>query len=174
MIPKAHQLPTSIAAMLDAAAAKYHVAPSLARAIAWIESRGDASAQSNKGARGIMQLMPETAEDLGVADAFDPVQNIDAGVKYIARLLSKYRGNEHIALMAYNWGPGNMDQHLQVRGSDAFPDQVMQYARNVLARKAEEGGREAASPFFGCSHLELVCPFCSHSVNVEIDVGLRR
>lgn len=173
MISKAQQHPPSIAALLDAAAAKYFVAPSLARAIAWIESRGDAKAESDKGARGVMQLMPSTAADLGVTDVFDPLQNIEAGVKYFARLLKKYRGDEGLALMAYNAGPGFVDKVLAA--GVPLPEQVQQYARNVQARKVEEGGRAAAStPFFGSSRLELQCPYCSKDLSVELTAELRR
>src|SRR4029077_12678562 len=103
-------------------------------------------AESGVGARGIMQLMPATARELGVTDAFDPEQNIAAGVEYLAKLIKKYGGSEVHALAAYNWGAGNVDQ--AIAAGRAFPEQVLQYTRNVQARKAEEGTLVAATPFY--------------------------
>jgi soluble lytic murein transglycosylase-like protein len=164
-------LPSPIAAMLDAAASINKVPATLARAVAWIESRGNPHAESNVGARGVMQLMPATAKDLGVTDAFDPEQNIAAGVAYLAKLLKKY-GNEMHALAAYNWGPGYVDKALAE--GKPLPHSVIQYTRNVQARKAEEGTLLAATPFFSESQLCLRCPHCSRDVFVRAEIELQR
>jgi soluble lytic murein transglycosylase-like protein len=176
-IAKAHQLPAPIAALLDQAADKYGVSRALARAVAWIESRGDPRVVSGKGARGVMQLMPATALDLGVTDALDAEQNIDGGVRYLARLLAKYEHDEGIALAAYNWGPGNVDKTVSAAGIKlaAWPKQVDGYVRNVQARKAEEeGSRTSGSPFCGSSQVVLLCPHCSRESRVNVELEIRR
>lgn len=166
------KLPTPIAAMLDAAAALNAIPATLARAVAFVESRGNPKAESNVGARGVMQLMPATAQQLGVTDAFDPEQNIAAGVAYLAKLLKKYGGSETHALAAYNWGPGHVDNALEA--GKPFPEQVQQYARNVQARKVEEGSLSAASPFYSESQVCLQCPHCSRDVFVRAEIELQR
>lgn len=166
------KLPTPIATLLDAAATLNEIPKTLARAVAWIESRGNPNAESSVGARGVMQLMPATARDLGVTDAFDAEQNIAAGVEYLSRLLKKYGGSEVHALAAYNWGPGRVDDALAE--GKAFPEQVLQYARNVQARKAEEGTLSAATPFYSESQLCLQCPHCSRDVYVRAEIELLR
>jgi soluble lytic murein transglycosylase-like protein len=172
MATKAQQLPVEIARLLDAAAGMSRVSASLARAVAWIESRGDAKAESPVKAAGVMQLMPATAKDLGVADVFDPAQNIAAGVAYLSRLLRKYNGNEALALAAYNWGPGHVDTALD--SGTPLPQEVQAYVRNVQARKAEEGNRSAAAPFFAACSLALRCPHCLHDVSLNVETELKR
>lgn len=166
------KLPTPIGVLLDAAATLNRIPKTLARAVAWIESRGHASALSSAGAQGVMQLMPATAQQLGVTDPFDPEQNIAAGVEYLAKLLRKYGDNETHALAAYNWGPGNVDKAIEA--GRAFPEQVLQYVRNVQARKAEEGSLTGGRPFFSESELCLECPYCSRDVFVRLEIEFQR
>jgi|694.fasta_scaffold01948_42 soluble lytic murein transglycosylase-like protein len=83
--------------------------PSLVKAVIQVESVGNPNAVSPKGATGLMQLMPGTAKDLGVADRFDPKQNVEGGSRYLQQMISKY-GETDIALAAYNWGPLNIDK----------------------------------------------------------------
>jgi soluble lytic murein transglycosylase-like protein len=85
--------------------------PSLVRAVMKAESAGKQEAISPKGARGLMQLMPGTARDLGV-NPDDPQENVEGGSKLLRRLLNKYDSQE-IALAAYNWGPGNIDKAIR-------------------------------------------------------------
>lgn len=93
------------------AADKYNVPVELLKAIGKAESDFKPDAVSRSGAQGIMQLMPATAAELGVRDAFDPEQNIMGGAKYISYLLKRYDGDVKLALAAYNAGMGNVAKY---------------------------------------------------------------
>ncbi len=95
----------SYAAEVERIALKYEVDPALVRAVIHAESAFNVKALSNKGAQGLMQLMPGTAKDLGVRNAFDANQNIEGGVKYLAGLLQQFDGDIKLATAAYNAGP---------------------------------------------------------------------
>ena len=85
-------------------ASRHNVEPALIKAIITVESFFDHRAESHRGAKGLMQLMPETAQDLGVTDILDPEQNIDAGARYYKWLLNEFKGQHNLALAAYNAG----------------------------------------------------------------------
>ncbi len=91
-------------------AERHNVDPDLVRAVIEQESDWNPVAVSHAGAQGIMQLTPSTAQQLGVNNAFDPKQNIDAGVRYLQTLLVRYGGDLDKALAAYNAGPGAVDR----------------------------------------------------------------
>jgi len=92
------------------AADRHRVDPALVRAVIETESNWNPAARSRKGAVGLMQLIPTTAQRFGVNDAFSPQQNVDAGVRYLKVLLERYDGNLDLALAAYNAGEGAVDR----------------------------------------------------------------
>src|SRR4030095_14294950 len=85
----------------------------LVRAVVQVESGFNPYAVSPKGALGLMQLMPATAQQFGVRNPFDPLENVRAGVAYLRQLLDRYENDERLALAAYNAGPGAGDRHRQ-------------------------------------------------------------
>jgi soluble lytic murein transglycosylase-like protein len=102
---------SSFADIIDSVSSKYGVDPSLVGAVIKNESNFNVNAESYAGAQGLMQLMPGTARSLGVTNSFDPVQNIEGGVKYLSNLLGMYNGDVSLALAAYNAGPGAVNTY---------------------------------------------------------------
>jgi len=96
--------------IVNATAERHRVDPALVRAVIQAESSGQPTAVSRKGAQGLMQLVPSTAERMGVRNTFDPEQNVDGGVKYLRMLLERYNGDLDKALAAYNAGPAAVDR----------------------------------------------------------------
>lgn len=93
------------------AAAAYDMDPDLIHAVMQAESAFHPFAVSRAGAEGLMQLMPDLSEQMGVGNAFDPRQNIMGGVRYLKRLLDYHNGNIDLALASYNAGPGNVARY---------------------------------------------------------------
>jgi soluble lytic murein transglycosylase-like protein len=87
------------------------VRPDLVRAVVQVESAYNPYARSPKGAAGLMQLMPATAQQFGVKNAFSPEENLRAGIAYLRQLLNRYSNNEELALAAYNAGPNAVDKY---------------------------------------------------------------
>ncbi|MCJ7538043.1 MAG: lytic transglycosylase domain-containing protein [Desulfobacterales bacterium] len=117
--------PPEINDIIEHASKIYEVDPELIRSVVQAESDFDANATSSKGAMGLMQLMPETAKDLGVKNCYNPVENIMAGTRYLKSLLNRYDGNVELTLAAYNWGMGNVERH---------PDRLPEETRTYIAR----------------------------------------
>ena len=114
------------AGIVDSAARRHVVDPDLVNAVIAVESGYRASTQSPADAKGLMQLMPSTQRGLGVADAFDPRQNVDAGVAYLRRLTDQF--GTVLALAAYNAGPGAVRRY---NGIPPF-EETRAYVRAVL------------------------------------------
>jgi hypothetical protein len=108
--------PEVVAPLIDKAAHAQQLPAKLVRAVIAQESGFRPCAESKKGAQGLMQLMPATADELDVAEPFDPTENVAAGTKYLRQLLDKYKGDLRLALAAYNAGPSAVD------GAGGVPD----------------------------------------------------
>jgi soluble lytic murein transglycosylase-like protein len=122
-------------ALATAAATRHGLEPALVLAVVQVESGFRPEAVSPKGARGLMQLMPSTAAELGVKDSFDPGQNLDGGARHLGGLLARYRGDLVKALAAYNAGEAAVERH---RGVPPFAE-TRNYVERVLRRY--QGGR---------------------------------
>jgi hypothetical protein len=119
----------AFAQVIRAAAERYGVDTRLVEAMVQTESAGNPTAVSPKGARGLMQLMPERAALLGVRDSFDPQQNVDGGVRHMRDLLRSFRGDVTLALAAYNAGEAAVRSH---GGVPPFAE-TRDYVRRVRA-----------------------------------------
>lgn len=97
--------------LVQAHSTRHALRPELVRAVIQVESGFNPRARSPKGAMGLMQLMPATAREMGVRNAYDPDENIRGGTAYLRRLIDRYDGNEMLALAAYNAGPMAVDRH---------------------------------------------------------------
>ena len=123
----------TLSEIFQKAADTYGVDVELLKAVAKQESNFNPNSTSSSGAMGIMQLMPATAEGLGVTDAYDPYQNIMGGAKLLSNLLSKYNNDTSLALAAYNAGSGNVDKY---GGIPPF-EETQNYVPKVLGYYAE-------------------------------------
>jgi len=125
--------PAQIDALVNGNAQSQSVDPALVKAIIANESGFNANATSNVGAQGLMQLMPGTAQALGVSDSYDPAQNVAGGTKYIKQLLDRFNGNVRLAVAAYNAGPGAVEKY----GGVPPYAETQNYVQNVLSSYAK-------------------------------------
>jgi soluble lytic murein transglycosylase len=120
-------------------ASKYDIDPSLIKAVIAVESNFNSRAVSRKGAMGLMQLMPETAEQMGVFNPFSPEDNIEGGTRYLKRMLQKFNGDLRLALAAYNAGPTRVENC----GTVPPIKETLEYIRKIFAIYV--GGRHIVS-----------------------------
>ena len=127
--------------LIREAAARHNVAPELVESVIRVESNFDARAVSRKGARGLMQLMPATAAQLGVRNVFDVRQNIEGGVRHLRHLLDGYSGDLVLALAAYNAGVEAVERY---GGIPPYAETKAYVARVLrLLQRAEPASAEA-------------------------------
>lgn len=124
--------------IINEAAGKYDVDAHLIKAVIMAESSFDPNAVSKKGARGLMQLMPETAVDMQVEDPFDPEENIFGGTKYLRQLLETFNHDKKLALAAYNAGPKRVKDYNSVppiSETEHFVGKVLKYYRKFREKQ---------------------------------------
>lgn len=110
--------------------------PKLVKAVIQVESGYNHKALSNKGAMGLMQLMPDTASLFNVRNAFDPEENLRAGTRYLRQLLDRFAGRIELALAGYNAGPGAVEKH---KGVPPYPE-TRDYVKQVMMLYRGDGG----------------------------------
>ncbi len=138
-------LSSNIIEMVDQIAVAYGVEGPLVHSVIRAESNYNAQAVSNKGALGLMQLIPSTARRFGVANPFDPRQNVEGGVRYLRFLLDYYKNDYKKAIAAYNAGEGAVDRYQGIPPYTETRNYVTQVAMNLkAARQAAESKQKAA------------------------------
>jgi soluble lytic murein transglycosylase-like protein len=126
---------------VDRIAQQNQLSASLVHSVIQVESNYDPNAISPKGALGLMQLIPSTARRFGVSDVFDPADNIQGGARYLKYLLGLYKGDEALALAAYNAGEGAVSRY---GGMPPYPE-TQDYVAKVRRRLAGKAAETAAS-----------------------------
>ena len=124
-----HASKSQILDMISQVSQKHGIDEKLVQAVIRQESGFNPNAKSKAGALGLMQLMPSTAKALGVKDPYNPMQNVEGGVKYLKSMLEKYNGNVILALAAYNAGPNAVDKY---SGVPPYKE-TQNYVKNILA-----------------------------------------
>ncbi|MBM4304372.1 MAG: lytic transglycosylase domain-containing protein [Deltaproteobacteria bacterium] len=118
---------------IEDAAKRSYLDPKLVQAVIAVESNFDSKATSHKGAMGLMQVMPKTADICDVHEPHHAVNNLMGACECLRRLLNRYRGNLSLALAAYNAGPTNVDRH---KGIPPFPE-TKAYVKKILSKYSE-------------------------------------
>ncbi|HVP55222.1 MAG TPA: lytic transglycosylase domain-containing protein [Candidatus Eisenbacteria bacterium] len=138
-----------LTSIIQSASARSRIDADFIASVIRAESGNNARAVSPKGAEGLMQLMPETANSLGVSDSFDPAANVDGGVRYLRELLLRYNGDAVKALAAYNAGPRRVQQYHGVppyRETHAYVTRVIRdYNRKKTADTRKQAGMRPGS-----------------------------
>ena len=133
--------PSALAETVDRIAQQNQISPELVHSVIQVESNYDPNAVSRKGAQGLMQLIPSTARRFGVSDVFDPADNIQGGARYLKYLLALYKGDEALALAAYNAGEGAVARY---GGVPPFAE-TQDYVANVRRRLAGAARKETGA-----------------------------
>lgn len=163
--------PADLREMLAEAGHEHNLDVDLLASLVKAESGGNTHAVSSAGARGLMQLMPSTASDLGVQDSFKPDENVRGGSTYLDELLTRYHENLAMALAAYNAGPAAVDRYHGIppyRETRAYVARVIhEFNRRVLAREAQARRPEAATAAPQPSSAKSISPLQKASGNIE-------
>ena len=130
---------------IDAAAARFGVSPHLVHAVVKVESNYNKNARSHAGAKGLMQLMPNTAKRFGVSNRADPVQSLRGGTQYLAWLLKRYKGDLKLALAGYNAGEGAVDKYKGIPPYKETQKYVVKVLK-VLKRRQKNRPASGVSP----------------------------
>jgi soluble lytic murein transglycosylase-like protein len=132
----------AVAPIIDSAAQSQNVSPKVLRAVIDQESGFHPCAMSSRGAKGLMQLMPQTASDFSVRDPFNPRENVEAGAKLLKQLMDRYNGDLSLALAAYNAGPVRVDE------SGGIPDipETRDYVASILGKLRAKDPEPPAPP----------------------------
>ena len=155
LVRSSQATPREVDDAIEQAARRHNVDANLVRALIRVESNFNPQAVSRKGAIGLMQLMPQTARQLNVTNPFDPVQNVDAGVRHLKKLLQDFGGNVKLSLAAYNAGEG------AVHRSSGIPNyaETKNYVKRITALYANGDGaqlRALSSPRYQALRYEPV------------------
>ena len=135
-IPKVETSKAPFRELIQAAAARYAVDPDLITSVIAAESNFDPKAVSRRNARGLMQLLPQTATRLGVTNLFDPAENINAGTLYLSELLKRSNNNLALTLAAYNAGPQTVERYRSVPPYRETQSYVQKVGRSYAQRKS--------------------------------------
>ncbi|EDY85602.1 transglycosylase SLT domain protein [gamma proteobacterium HTCC5015] len=128
------------ASLIDKYASTHELDPLLVRAVIRVESCFDRRAVSRAGAQGLMQLMPKTADYLGVLDSFNADLNIEAGTRYLRRMLDRFEGDLNLGLAAYNAGPHNVKKYGGIppfRETQNYVKRINRYYRQYLKQQIQ-------------------------------------
>lgn len=142
---EAQPAPIGIDEAVERIAAQHSLPPQLIHSVIKVESNYNPYAVSNKGAQGLMQLIPETARRFGVSNTFNPVENIQGGAKYLRYLLDLYGGNYPLALAAYNAGEGAVAKFGGIPPYAETQNYVIQVGRQLEAAK-KAAAKPVAAP----------------------------
>lgn len=135
-IPRVETSKAPFRELIQAAAARYAIDPDLITSVIAAESNFDPQAVSRRNARGLMQLLPQTAARLGVRNIFDPAENINAGTQYLSELLKRYNNNLALTLAAYNAGPQTIQRYGRVPPFRETQTYIQRVGRSYAQRKS--------------------------------------
>ncbi len=135
---KTSHSPQEVSDVINAVSSRHHLDPDLINCVIHAESGFNPRAVSAKGAQGLMQLMPKTASQLGVSDAFDPGANVEGGTRYLRELLERYNFDLIKALAAYNAGPQRVEQYHGVPPYYETQAYVARIVRDFNSKKLAE------------------------------------